>query len=97
MMTLEGTPPKDGKMSQFYLHAYCPKGAYDDLEDVVFCREATSWEVTKSGGHIIIKNGPDPKDSVMLRLAKGCRFYILLNDPTRVQRPNGSIIWRWEG
>ena len=74
---------------------------YHKPTDTVFCVRVKSWRI--DGDMLVaviwcdaLKEGPKVC-SIAWGLEKGCRYYVVENDPKDCQEPNGPIVWRWQG
>ncbi len=84
---------------------------FDERQDSVGCMGIKKWEVRpaslvlNSPEQLLVdalpvipsENRVEGTWKISFDLVEGTRLYIVENDPKECQRPNGTIIWRWDG
>ena len=88
---------------QYYLHSFFKAGTDGDppeaRPDTVGCMPVIDWHVNRYGARqaLRVTIPGDPRSfEYEIDLEPGNRFYIVENDPEKVQVPNGPIVWRWD-
>lgn len=104
-----GWAPTQHSKTSFYLHAYYwVEVSPSEWVDNVGCVDIKDWEVREnlitSGQRELLFNAycgaGEERGRLWLcsfPLDPRNRFYIVENDPKKCQRPNGDIVWRWDG